>query len=106
MTRADISARIDRKEQALRAVAEASETVIVAKTDHEFIKNHYTLAGLEGTNEKQRQADLISKTATEREALAVAEKGLRDAQLELDIAHLRVQEATMLLKAAENDVFG
>lgn len=102
MNEADITARIDRKESALRAVAEANETVIVAKSDHEFIKNHYTLEGLEGSNEKQRQADLIRKTTTEREALADAEKGLRDAQLELDIATLRVPEATMLLKAAES----
>ena len=49
-----------------------------------------------------RQADLIRKTASEREALADAEKGLRDAQLELDIATLRIQEATMLLKVAES----
>jgi hypothetical protein len=102
VTTSDISARIGRKEQSLRAVAAASETVIVAKSDHEFIRNHYTLEGLAGSNEKQRQADLITKTATEREALAVAEKGLREAQLELDIATLRVQEATMLLKVAES----
>lgn len=87
----------------MRAVAAASETVIAAKTDLEFIRNHYTLEGLEGSNEKQRQADLITKTATEREALTVAEKGLREAQLELDIANLRVQEATMLLKLKGND---
>ncbi len=102
MNEADITARIDRKERALRAVAEANETVIVAKSDHEFIKNHYTLEGLEGSNEKQRQADLIRKTASEREALADAEKGLRDAQLELDISTLRVEEATMLLKVVES----
>lgn len=102
MNEAEVTARIDRKERALRAVAEASEAVIVAKSDHEFIKNHYTLDGLEGSNEKQRQADLNTKITTEREALAVAEKGLREAQLELDIAGLRVQEATMLLKVAES----
>ena len=35
------------------------------------------------------------------EAVALAEKGLREAQLELDIASLRVQEAAMLLKLVE-----
>ena len=47
MTATEISARIDRKENALRAVAAASESVIAAKTDLEFIKNRLTLAGLE-----------------------------------------------------------
>lgn len=101
MTAAEISARIDRKESALRAVAGASESVIAAKTDLEFVKNRLTLEGLEGTNDKQRQADLVAKTESEREGLALAEKGLREAQLELDIANLRVQEATMLLRVAE-----
>lgn len=102
MTTSDISARIGRKEQALRAVAAASETVIAAKADLECIKNRYTLDGLEGSNEKQRNADLLAKTESEREGVALAEKNLREAQLELDIATLRVQEATMLLKAAES----
>jgi hypothetical protein len=100
VTATDISARIDRKEQALRAVAAASETVIAAKTDLEFIKNRLTLEGLEGSNDKQRLADLVARTELERDGLAAAEKGLREAQLELDIANLRVQEATMLLKEA------
>ncbi len=102
MTAADISARIDRKEHALRTVAAASETVVVAKADLEFIQSRYTLEGLEGANEKQRSADLSAKTETERGGLALAEKSLREAQLELDIANLRVQEASMLLKVAEN----
>ena len=81
MTATEISARVDRKENALRAVAAASESVIAAKTDLEFIKTRLTLAGLEGTNDKQRQADLMAKTESE-----------------LDLADLRVQEAAMLLK--------
>ena len=52
MTAADISARIGRKEQALRAVAEASENVIAAKSDVVFIKNRLTLEGLSGLNDK------------------------------------------------------
>ncbi len=102
MTATDITARIDRKERALRAVAAASETVIAAKADLEFIRNRLTLEGLEGTNEKQRNADLLTRTESERAGVALAEKNLRQAQLELDIANLRVQEATMLLKVAEN----
>lgn len=101
MTATDISARIDRKEQALRAVAAASENVIDAKSDLEGLKNHYTLEGLAGSNDKQRLAELNAKTEAERDAVALAEKGLREAQLELDIASLRVQEATMLLRMAE-----
>ena len=98
MTATEISARIDRKENALRAVAAASENVIAAKTDLEFIKNRLTLAGLEGTNDKQRQADLMAKTESERDGLALTEKQLREAQLELDLADLRVQEVAMLLR--------
>ena len=98
MTAAEISARINRKENALRAVAAASESVIAAKTDLEFIKNRLTLAGLEGTNDKQRQADLMAKTESERDGLALTEKQLREAQLELDLADLRVQEVAMLLR--------
>ena len=101
MTAADISARIDRKEQALRAVAEASENVIAAKSDLKFIKNRLTLEGLSGSNDKQRLADLMTKTEAERDAVAGAEKGLREAQLELELASLRVQEAAMLLKLVE-----
>lgn len=103
MTATEITARIDRKENALRAVAEASENVIAARTDLEALKNHYTLEGLEGSNDKRRLADLNTKTEAERDAVAAAEKGLREAQLELDVASLRVQEATMLLKLAERD---
>ena len=40
----------------------------------------------------------MAKTEAERDGLALTEKGLRDAQLELDLADLRVQEAAMLLK--------
>ena len=98
MTANEISARADRKESALRAAAEASENVIAAKTDLEFIKIRLTLAGLEGTNDKQRQADLMAKTESERDGLALTEKGLREARLELDLADLRVQEAAMLLR--------
>ena len=98
MTATEISARIDRKENALRAVAAASENAIAAKTDLEFIKNRLTLAGLEGTNDKQRQADLMAKTESERDGLALTEKQLREAQLELDLADLRVQEVAMLLR--------
>lgn len=101
MTATDISAHIDRKEQALRAVAAASENVIAAKNDLEFIKNRLTPEGLNGSNDKQRLAELNTKTEAERDAVAEAEKGLREAQLELDIASLRVQEATMLLKLVE-----
>jgi hypothetical protein len=104
MTATDISARIDRKEQALRAVAATSENVIAAKSDLEALKNHYTLEGLVGSNDKQRLADVMTKTEAERDAVALAEKGLREAQLELDIASLRVQEATMLQKAAQSPV--
>ena len=53
MTAAEISARIDRKETALRAVTAASENVIAARSDLEALKNHYTLQGLEGSNDKQ-----------------------------------------------------
>ena len=102
MTATDISARIDRKEQALRAVAAASENVIAAKSDLESLKNRLTLEGLSGSNDKQQLADLMTKTEAERDAVALAEKGLRQAQLELDIASLRVQEATMLQKAAQS----
>lgn len=101
MTATEINARIDRKENALRAVAAASENVIAAKTDLEALKNHYTLEGLVGSNDKQRLADLMTKTEAERDAVALAERGLREAQLELEIATLRLQEATMLLKLAE-----
>lgn len=103
MTATEITARIDCKERALRAVAEASENVIAAKSDHETLKNRLTLEGLNGSNDKQRLADLMTKTEAERQAVAEAEKGLREAQLELDIASLRVQEATMLLKLTERD---
>lgn len=102
MTVAEITARIDRKENALRAVAEASENVIAAKSDLEFIKNRLILEGLNGSNDKQRLADLMTRTEAERDAVAEAEKGLREAQLELDIASLRVQEASMLQKAAQS----
>ena len=101
MTATEISARVDRKENALRAVAAASESVIAAKSDLEALKDHYTLQGLAGSNDKQRLAELNAKTEAERDAVALAERGLRAAQLELDIASLRVQEATMLLKLAE-----
>ena len=101
MTATEISTRIARKERALRAVADASESVTAAKRDYEVIKSHYTLAGLEGSNDKQRQADLMKKTEAEREAVTQAEKGLHQAQLELDIASLRVQEVTLLLRLAE-----
>ena len=102
MTVAEITARIDRKENALRAVAAASENVIAARSDLEALKNHYTLEGLAGSNDKQRLAELNAKTEAERDAVAEAEKGLRAAQLELDIASLRVQEASMLQKAAQS----
>ena len=101
MNAADITARVGRKEAALRAVAAASENVVTAKTDLEVIKNRYTLEGLDGTNDKSRLAELNAKTEPERDAVALAEKGLREAQLELDLANLRVQEATMLLRLAE-----
>ena len=94
MNEADISARIDRKENALRAVATAYEESITAKSDLETLTNHYTL---EGSNEKQRTAELIVKTTAEREGVARADMALRKARLELDIASLRVQETTMLL---------
>lgn len=96
-----ISERIDRKANALRAVATATENVVAAKADLEVIKTRYTLEGLEGTNDKLRLADLNARTEAERDAVALAEKGLREAQLELDLANLRVQEATMLLKLTE-----
>ncbi len=104
MNAADISARIDRKEKALRAVAAASENVIAAKTDLEVIKTRYTLEGFSATNDKTRLAELNAKTEAERDAVALAEKSLREAQLELDLANLRMQEATMLLKVAEQKV--
>ena len=75
--------------------------MIAAKSDLEFIKNRLTLEGLSGSNDKQRLADLMTRTEAERDAVALAEKGLREAQLELDIANLRVQEAAMLLKLVE-----
>ena len=103
MTATEITARIDRQEDALRAVAAASENVIAAKSDLEALKNHYTLEGLAGSNDKQRLAELNAKTEDERDAVAEAEQGLRAAQLELDIASLRVQEATMLLKLAARE---
>jgi hypothetical protein len=101
MTATDISARVDRKEQALRTVAAASETVIAARRDLEFISNRLTFEGLAGSNDKQRQADLAARTESEREGVALAEKGLREAQLERGVANLRVQEATMLLRVVE-----
>ncbi len=104
MNAADISNRIDRKEEALRAVAAATENVIAAKTDLEVIKTRYTLEGLDGTNDKIRQADLNVRTEAERDAVALTEKSLREAQLELDLANLRVQEATMLLKVVGQEV--
>ena len=82
-------------------MAEASENVIAARSDLEFIKNRLTLEGLSGSNDKQRLADLMTRTEAERDAVALAEKGLREAQLELDIANLRVQEPAMLLKLVE-----
>ena len=97
MNEADITARVGRKANALRAVAAAYEASITAKSDLETINNHYTLEGLEGSNEKQRTADLIAKIITEREGAAQADKTLREARFELDIASLRVQETTMLL---------
>ncbi len=103
MNATDISERIDRKEDALRAVAEATENVIAAKTDLEVIKNRYTLEGLDGTNDKSRLAELNAKTEAERDAVALTEKSLREAQLELDLANLRMQEATMLLKVVEQN---
>ena len=45
----------------------------------------------------------VGETEAERDAVAQAERGLRKAQLELDIASLRVQEATMLLKLAATE---
>ena len=101
MTATEISARIDRKACALRAVTDASEGVTAAKRDYEVTKSYYTLEGLEGSNDRQRQADLVKKTEAEREAVTQAEKGLQKAQLELDIASLRVQEATLLLRLVE-----
>lgn len=103
MTATEITARIDRKERALRGVAAASENVTAAKSDLEALKNHYTLEGLVGSNDKKRLADLNTKTEAERDAVTEAEKVLREAQLELDIASLRVQEATLLLKLTERD---
>ncbi len=104
MNAADISERIDRKEDALLAVAAATENVIAAKTDLEVIKTRYTLEGLDGTNDKSRLAELNAKTEDERDAVALAEKGLREVQLELDLANLRMQKATMLLKVVGQDV--
>lgn len=97
MNEVDISAHSDCKANALRIVAAAYEETITAKSDRETITNYYTLEGLAGSNEKRRTADLIAKTATEREGVARADMALRKARLELDIASLRVQEATMLL---------
>jgi len=48
-----------------------------------------------------RQADLAARTESEREGVALAEKGLREAQLERGVTNLRVQEATMLLRVVE-----
>ena len=45
----------------------------------------------------------MAKTESERDGLALTEKQLREAQLELDLADLRVQEAAMLLKAKSGD---
>ena len=69
MTATEISTRIDRKACALRAVADASESMTAAKRDYEVIRSRYTLEGLEGSNDKQRQADLMKKTEAEREAV-------------------------------------
>lgn len=97
MNQIDITARINRKENALRAVAAACEASTAANSDLDTLTNHLTLGGLEGSNEKQRAADLKAKTTSEREGVARADMALREARLELDIASLRVQEATMLL---------
>lgn len=105
MTATEITARVDRNERALRAAASASEGLVAAKAELETLKHHYTLEGLEGTNDKLRQADLLTKTEPEREAVAGAEKALREAQLELDIASLRVQEALMLTRLMGGDAF-
>ena len=103
MTAAEITARVDRKERALRAAAESSEHLTAAKAELETLKHHYTREGLEGTNDKLRQADLLAKTEPEREAVAEAERALRAAQLELDLASLRVQEALMLTRLTGGD---
>lgn len=98
MTEADIIARVDRKERALKAAAAATEHVAAAKADLETLKHHHAAAGLEGSNDRQRAADLFAKTEPEREAVAAAERALRAAQLELDLADLRVQEAFALAR--------
>lgn len=102
MTTTEITARVDRKERALKAAAEVTEDLAAAKAELETLKYHYTREGLEGTNDKLRQADLLAKTEPEREAVAEAERALRAAQLELDLASLRVQEALMLTRLPGN----
>ena len=79
MTAADISARIDRKEQALHAVASTSENVIAAKSDLEALKNHLTLEGLNGLERQAATGQPNDEDRGGARRCSVGREGLNDA---------------------------
>ncbi len=70
---------------ARRVLAEAREQAIEAKEDLKSSECSLILRGLNGKNEKEREAFLRTETFQERQTLLEAEKRERAAILELEI---------------------
>lgn len=92
-------------------LAGANTALTVAKRELIAAENHHVRAGLEGKNEAARKAELDALTATERQALEVAELNLRTAQLELTLAdldyklareHIALQRAELIAQGGDN----
>lgn len=101
MTKNEISTLLDQKAEALKNVFDATENLYAAKADLEQVTTQFTLEGLEGNNDRVRQADLVSKTEAERDSVALAERNLRATRLDFELANLKVDELTYKLRLLE-----
>jgi hypothetical protein len=90
------------KEDALKLVHSRTEDVYAQKAELETVTVYFTNLGLEGSNESTRRADLATKTEQERTDLATAEKALRNARLDLDLANNELERIRLILKLEES----
>ena len=88
-------------QQCVGRVFETSEVVVTAERELAVAKNKFVSDGVEGANEAQRKANLERLLEVEQEALAEAQKELRDAQFEHELNVLELSLLKYQLRSAE-----
>jgi len=78
-----------------------TETKISCDITLNIARNKFIIEGVDGKNEKEREANLFALTIDQVEALEKAEQSLRQAKMEYDVATIACDGVKLALRTYE-----